>query len=75
MRIIRYIYICNMFIKYAYVLLINLGIIIYFILGFEKLFYELFKRYLFFKILIVYIILGVKIFFLFFLVGFIVDFS
>lgn len=49
-----------MFIKYAYVLLINnLGIIIYFILGFEKLFYELFKRYLFFKILIVYIILGV----------------
>lgn len=65
-----------MFIKYAYVLLINnLGIIIYFILGFEKLFYELFKRYLFFKILIVYIILGVKIFFLFFLVGFIVDFS
>lgn len=65
-----------MFIKYAYVLLINkVGIIIYFILGFEKLFYELFKRYLFFKILIVYIILGVKIFFLFFLVGFIVDFS
>lgn len=65
-----------MFIKYAYVLLINnLGIIIYFILVFEKLFYELFKRYLFFKILIVYIILGVKIFFLFFLVGFIVDFS
>lgn len=65
-----------MFIKYVYVLLINnLGIIIYFILVFEKLFYELFKRYLFFKILIVYIILGVKIFFWFFLVGFIVDFS
>lgn len=66
-----------MFIKYAYVLLINnLGIIIYFILGFEKLFYELFKRYLFFKILIVYILLGIciKIFFLFFLVDFIVDF-
>lgn len=63
-----------MFTKHAYALLINnLGITTYFTSGFEKSFYELFKRHLLLKILIVYIIPGVKIFFLSFLVGFIVD--
>lgn len=63
-----------MFTKHAYALLINnLGITTYFTSAFEKSFYELFKRHLHLKILIVYIIPGVKIFFLSFLVGFIVD--